>query len=63
MGLLADARDWQPLRELFEDQVDVDYASLWGGEPETVTSPELVGGWRELLDRLHTTQHLIAGQR
>ena len=51
------------MQELFEDQVDVDYTSLWGGEPETVTSPELVGGWRELLDRLHTTQHLIAGQR
>lgn len=62
LGLLVDARDWGPLEGLFTDAVEVDYTSLNGGSPASVSPAELVGGWREVLDHLDATQHMIAGQ-
>jgi hypothetical protein len=62
VGLLVDARDWDAAQGLFHETVDVDYTSLNGGEPASVSSADLVAGWREMLDRLDATQHLIANQ-
>lgn len=61
-GLLADARDWDALRALFIDAVDVDYTSLNGGEPQTVPAADLIDGWRQVLENLEATHHLIAGR-
>jgi ketosteroid isomerase-like protein len=61
MGLLVDARDWPGLEGLFTDPVEVDYTSLNGGEPQTLSRAELIGGWRAVLEHLDATQHLIAG--
>lgn len=60
MGLLVDARGWAGLQGLFTNQVDVDYTSLNGGEPQCVPAADLVDGWRQLLEPLAATQHLIA---
>ena len=60
-GLLIDARDWDALERLFDDTVQVDYTSLNGGDPQSTTPGELIGGWRGVLDQLDATQHLIAG--
>jgi ketosteroid isomerase-like protein len=62
LGLLVDARDWDAVQRLFCETVDVDYTSLNGGEPASMPPADLVGGWREMLERLQATQHLIAGQ-
>lgn len=62
LGLLADARDWSGLQALFADPVDVDYTSLNGGEPQTVSPSELIGGWSDILGPLQATQHLIGNQ-
>jgi hypothetical protein len=62
MGLLVDARKWDSLEQLFIDPVNVDYTSLNGGEPQTIAPAELITGWRQVLDHLEATQHLIAGQ-
>src|SRR5450755_3778385 len=62
LGLLVDAREWDSLEQLFTDPVDIDYTSLNGGEPQKLSPSELVGGWRQVLDSLDATQHLIAGQ-
>jgi hypothetical protein len=62
LGLLVDARDWPAVRALFDDPVEVDYTSLNGGEPQTVSPADLVGGWADMLERLEATQHLIANQ-
>jgi hypothetical protein len=56
--LLIDAREWAAAEELFTDRVNVDYTSLNGGEPQTVSPAGLVGGWRQMLDHLEATQHL-----
>ena len=60
LGLLVDAREWAALEALFCEQVDVDYTSLNGGEPERAAAADLVGGWRAFLGTLQATQHLIA---
>jgi SnoaL-like domain len=62
LGLLVDGRDWGRLERLFADPVDVDYTSLNGGDPQSVSPADLVGGWHQALDHLDATQHLIAGQ-
>jgi hypothetical protein len=61
LGLLVDAREWQALRSLFTDPVEVDYTALNGGEPQSPRPSDLVDGWRRALEPLASTQHLIAG--
>src|SRR5919106_3037657 len=62
LGLLVDAREWEALRRLFTDPVEVDYTSLNGGEPQSPSPSDLVDDWRRALEALVSTQHLIAGQ-
>jgi hypothetical protein len=56
--LSIDARDWAAAQELFTDPVYIDYTSLNGREPQSLTPAELIGGWRQALDHLEATQHL-----
>lgn len=60
LGLLVDQRAWDQLQAIFSDPVEVDYTSLNGGEPVTVSPADLIAGWRQILDHLDATQHLIA---
>lgn len=55
---MVDDRDWTGLPSVFTEQVQVDYTSLWGGEPETLHRDALIGRWRDLLSGLDATQHL-----
>ncbi len=59
LAVRVDARDWPGIVELFEAQVRVDYTSLSGGEAQTTTSEELIGGWRQLLPGFTHTSHVI----
>jgi hypothetical protein len=61
MALLVDRREWDVLKGLFSDSVEVDYTSLNGGDPTSMAAHDLVDGWRTMLDRLDGTQHLLAG--
>ena len=62
LGLLVDARDWNALEGLFTNPVYSDRTSLFGGEPQTVSPSELVGGLRGALGNLDATHHLISCQ-
>jgi SnoaL-like domain len=62
LGLLVDARDWNAFEGLFTDPVYSDRTSLFGGEPQTSTPGELVGGLRQALGNLDATHHLITCQ-
>jgi hypothetical protein len=53
-----DAHDWDTLRASFTDEVRIDYSSLFGGEPETITADDLLGRWRPFAEGLTATQHL-----
>ena len=63
MGVLADQRRWVELADLFTDRVDIDYTSLLGGQPATVTRKDLVTGWAGTLTGLDATQHMISNHQ
>lgn len=53
-----DVLDWQRIETAFVDELRVDYSSLFGGEPETMSAGELLDRWRGLLPGFDATQHL-----
>ena len=55
----VDDLDWETVRSSFTTEVEIDYTSLWGGEPETLTADQLIDRWRQLLPGFDATQHLI----
>ena len=55
----VDRRDWAAVRNSLAEKVDVDYTSLFGGEPSCPTSSDLIGAWRDLLPGFDSTQHLM----
>ncbi|MYQ79774.1 MULTISPECIES: nuclear transport factor 2 family protein [unclassified Streptomyces] len=62
MAVHADRREWEQLRTLFADKVVLDYTSLNGGEPVSLTPQEITDAWRATLSGYDATQHLIANQ-
>jgi hypothetical protein len=55
----VDDRDWTAVRAGLADDVDTDYTSLFGGEPERMPADVLVERWRGLLPGFDGTQHLL----
>jgi len=39
----------------FADSVVIDYTSLWGGEPATITPAELMASWRGIVPGFDAT--------
>lgn len=60
-GRFIDDRDWTALASFLAETIELDFTSLWGGEPETVPGTEVVARWRDMSERLDATQHLITG--
>jgi hypothetical protein len=54
----VDTLDWTAVRACFADRIDVDYTSLWGGEPATVDVDDIIADWTELATGFDATQHL-----
>jgi len=59
LAINVDARRWDDLLDLFGPEVEVDYTSLFGGEPQVVTRDQLIGNWRQLVPGFTHTTHLI----
>lgn len=62
IGALAvhvDGRRWNEVLGLFASQVEVDYSSLFGGEPQSLTREQLIGNWRQLVPGFTHTTHVI----
>jgi len=62
IGSLAvgvDGRRWDDVLDLFASQVEVDYSSLFGGEPQYITREQLIANWRQLVPGFTHTTHLI----
>jgi hypothetical protein len=55
----VDHREWELLKEVFADEVLLDYTSLNGGEPATVTPEQIAAGWARGLGGYDATHHLI----
>jgi hypothetical protein len=59
MAWLADRREWPELTSVFDDKVLVDYTSLNGGAPVTLTPAEIVAAWAASLGNFDATQHMM----
>ena len=55
----ADARNWPQVADAFASQVLLDYTSMAGGEPVTLTPDQIVGSWKGLLPGFDKTRHMI----
>lgn len=53
-----DDLDWDAFRASFAPQIALDYTSLWGGEPESVSVVDLMASWQQLAHGFDATQHL-----
>jgi hypothetical protein len=63
VAIYADLREWSQLRELYSDEVAIDYTSLIGGVPAQVKADDLIAGWKTGLGRYQSTQHLLGNHR
>ena len=54
-----DARRYRELRELYADELELDYTQLFGGEVQRMRADDLITSWSERLAGLAATQHLL----
>ena len=59
----VDAKDWDAVEALFDATVRIDFTSLEGGTPVTITSRQLVDGWRQGLHDQKKSFHLAGHHR
>ncbi|KAL1742143.1 hypothetical protein HDZ31DRAFT_43892 [Schizophyllum fasciatum] len=60
MMLFVDTRQFDRVAtEVLAEQLSVDYTSLLGGEPYTITNVAQAEMWKGMLERLEATQHPI----
>lgn len=57
VGTLADRGDFEALEQLYAPEVALDYTSLAGGDPETVSNVELMTRWAGVLPGFDRTRH------
>lgn len=55
----TDARRWEQVMEIFADSVLLDYTSMAGGEPATLTPEQIVAAWKGFLPGFEATHHQI----
>lgn len=56
-GYGMDQQDWEGYRQLFDDEVVVDYSSYSGGEPAVVPTEQWIARLQSLFPGLDATQH------
>jgi hypothetical protein len=55
----VDRRNWPAIRAGLADELDTDYTSLFGGEPERLSAETLIERWQALLPGFDATQHFL----
>ena len=59
MFFATDRRAWDEVRLSFTDTVWLDYTSLNGGEPVTISAGDMVDGWKGVLPGFDATHHHV----
>lgn len=59
MAWHTDQREWEQVEQVFADEVTLDYTSLNGGQPVTLTPAQVVAAWSGALGGFDATQHLV----
>ena len=60
VAVLADSGNFESLEKLYADEIQVDYTSLSGGEPELKSPQALMTEWAALLPGFDRTRHGIS---
>lgn len=55
--LAVDLANYDLAEAAFAPRIVIDYTSLWGGEPQTMTPAELMAGWRGIVPGFDATWH------
>jgi len=55
----TDERQWDKVASLFSDRVLLDYTSMAGGLPATLTPPEIIAAWKGILPGFKATHHQV----
>jgi hypothetical protein len=55
--LAVDLARYELAEAAFAPSVTIDYTSLWGGEPQTISPAELMDAWRALVPGFDATWH------
>jgi hypothetical protein len=56
----TDGRDWQKVEKSFADKVLLDYTSMTGGAPATLSPQEITAAWKTLLPGFDSTKHQLS---
>ncbi len=57
----SDAQNWNKVENSFAAQVRLDYTSMAGGEPHTLTPGQITSAWKTLLPGFQSTHHQVGG--
>jgi hypothetical protein len=60
---LCDRKNWEKLRSLFADEVDVDFTTLSGGEAAKIKAGDLINSWKTNLFAEKKTFHQRTNHR
>ncbi|GAA0565001.1 nuclear transport factor 2 family protein [Chitinophaga japonensis] len=55
----SDARQWEKVQQSFAQEVILDYTSLAGGEPVTLTPQQITNAWQQVLPGFYSTHHQV----
>jgi hypothetical protein len=58
--LAVDLANYDLAEAAFAPSIVVDYTSLWGGQPNTMTPKELMAGWRGIVPGFDATWHELS---
>lgn len=55
----TDERRWDRVKAAFADRVNLDYTSMAGGQPATLTPEQIVAAWQQVLPGFEHTHHQL----
>jgi hypothetical protein len=61
--LAVDLANYDLAQAAFAPSIVIDYTSLWGGAPQTMTPAELMAGWRGIVPGFDATFHELSDVR
>jgi hypothetical protein len=57
--ITVDNRDWENVKLILSDTVLLDYTSMAGGQPATLTSSQIIDSWKSILPGFDKTHHQL----
>ena len=59
--LNADKHNWQQVQQAFGDSVVMDFTSMNGGSPATMSGKQIADAWASFLPGFNSTHHQLSG--